>query len=77
MKFNPTGPDPAAEQRLPAELRYRPRPSGQHGILTTGLFGKADVTYVTSHLEIAPGANLVFTRSEQVGYFNAYPTPRK
>ena len=73
-RFSVAGPEPGVAEALPSDQRYF---GGQTETITlnqSGRFWNANITYVATHTEIAPGMTLVATRSPYIGYFTRYPS---
>lgn len=73
MPFDATGTDPHVVDKLPIEQRYFRGEKTKFTFHSSGRFWKANVKFVEDHVEIAPGINLIATRSPFLGYFSRYP----
>jgi len=71
--FKFTGREPEVVAELPVEQRYFGGQEPPTHIRTSGRFWDAQVEFVGSPTEIAPGVHLVPTRSELLGTFSRYP----
>ncbi len=71
--FDAMGMDPHAVEGLPDEQRYFGGEKTRFTFQSSGRFWNANVEFVKEHFEIAPGINLIATRSPFVGYFTRYP----
>ena len=68
------GPDPEAAAALPPEQRYFGTGATQVNLTPSGRFYRAtNVEYLRENLEVAPGIQIIFTRSPYLGGFNGYP----
>jgi 7,8-dihydropterin-6-yl-methyl-4-(beta-D-ribofuranosyl)aminobenzene 5'-phosphate synthase len=73
LPFDATGTDASAVDALPEEQRYFGGEKSKFTFQSSGRFWKANVEFISDHQEIAPGINLVATRSPYMGYFSRYP----
>ena len=73
LPFDATGPDPAVAEKLPREQRYFGGEKSRFTFNSSGRFWKANVEFVAENREIAPGIQLIATRSPYMGYFSRYP----
>jgi 7,8-dihydropterin-6-yl-methyl-4-(beta-D-ribofuranosyl)aminobenzene 5'-phosphate synthase len=68
------GPDPSAAEKLPVQERYFGSTEKERIVVPSGRFYTAkNVEYLSKNLEVAPGINLVATKSPYLGGFNGYP----
>jgi 7,8-dihydropterin-6-yl-methyl-4-(beta-D-ribofuranosyl)aminobenzene 5'-phosphate synthase len=73
LPFDATGTDPEAVANLPLDQQYFRGEKTKFVFDSSGRFRHADVRFVKEHREVAPGVNLIVTRSPFVGYFTRYP----
>jgi 7,8-dihydropterin-6-yl-methyl-4-(beta-D-ribofuranosyl)aminobenzene 5'-phosphate synthase len=73
-KFSVAGPEPDVANSLPVDQRYFGGAKEEFTLDQSGRFWKANVVYVGTHTEIAPGVTLIATRSPFMGYFTRYPS---
>ena len=73
LPFDVKGKEPQQVRALPKEERYFQGKKTKFRFKQGGAFAEANVDYVGEHRELAPGINLIFTRSKFLGYFSAYP----
>lgn len=71
--FDATGQDSTAREALPEYMQYFGGSKTKFLINQSGRFWKADIEFVKSSKEIAPGIRLVATNSPYMGYFSGYP----
>ena len=74
LTMDVTGPETDAASRLERRRRYFAGLQTKFDIQRSGRFWKADVEYVADHKEIAPGIDLIATKSPFIGYFTRYPS---
>lgn len=73
VPFDATGQEPSIADSLPLELRYFQGGATKFNIKQSGRFWKANVEFIKTSKEIAPGIRLITTASPYMGYFNRYP----
>lgn len=73
MPFDATGQDAAIGDSLPAHMRYFDGGPTRFLIAQSGRFWHANVEYVKTSGELAPGIRLIATNSPYMGYFSCYP----
>ena len=73
MPFDVTGTDPDAGEDLPVDQQYFQGEKTTFTFDSSGRFRDANVEFVSGHMNVAPGVDLVATRSPFVGYFSRYP----
>lgn len=73
VPFDATGQEPSIGDSLPKEMRYFGGGATKFSIKQSGRFWEANVEYVKTSKEIAPGIKLIATTSPFLGYFNRYP----
>ncbi|WP_416668781.1 MBL fold metallo-hydrolase [Egbenema bharatensis] len=67
-------PEPDAAEALPPEQRYFGSTDPQRYVVPSGRFyGATNVEYLNDDLEVAPGIQIIATRSPYLGGFNGYP----
>ena len=74
VDFSVAGREPDAAEKLPKEQRYFNGDKETFAFNQSGRFWKADVEFIESHREIAPGLTLIATSSPYMGYFTRYPS---
>jgi 7,8-dihydropterin-6-yl-methyl-4-(beta-D-ribofuranosyl)aminobenzene 5'-phosphate synthase len=73
VPFDATGQEPAVKDSLPVEMRYFDGGDTKFLIKQSGRFWNANIEYVKSSKEIAPGLKVISTSSPYMGYFSCYP----
>ena len=71
--FDATGQDTAARDALPEHMQYFGGGKTKFQIKQSGRFWNANIEFVKTSMEIAPGMRLVATNSPYMGYFSGYP----
>ncbi|AEE51669.1 MBL fold metallo-hydrolase [Haliscomenobacter hydrossis] len=73
VPFDATGQDTTARDALPVHMRYFGGGKTKFQIMQSGRFWHANIEFVKTSVEIAPGMRLVATNSPFMGYFSGYP----
>jgi 7,8-dihydropterin-6-yl-methyl-4-(beta-D-ribofuranosyl)aminobenzene 5'-phosphate synthase len=73
IPFDASGREPQINDSLPSHMLYFHGDKQKFTIDQSGRYWNADVEYVRSSKEIAPGLNLITTLSPYMGYFSCYP----
>ena len=71
--FDATCQEPEKVADLPTEQKYFQGQKTKFTFNQSGRFWKANVEFVKESMQIAPGINLITTRSPFIGYFTSYP----
>ena len=74
IPFNLSGSDPGIEDSLEAHMKYFGGNYQEYQFRQTGRFWKANIQFISESTKIAPGISLIATTSQNMGYFNSYPT---
>jgi 7,8-dihydropterin-6-yl-methyl-4-(beta-D-ribofuranosyl)aminobenzene 5'-phosphate synthase len=73
LPFDVSGTDANAAKDLPVDQQYFRGEKTKFTFRSSGRFRNANVKFIDAHTEIAPGINLIATRSPFMGYFSRYP----
>lgn len=73
VPFDATGREPEVRDSLPLHEQYFNGGSTKFTIQQSGRFWNANIEFVKTSREIAPGLHLIATSSPYMGYFSCYP----
>ena len=74
IPFDVSGSDSGIEDSLETHMKYFGGNYKDYQFTQTGRFWNANVIFTRESTEIAPGISLITTTSQNMGYFNTYPS---
>ena len=74
IPFDLSGADSGVEDSLETHMKYFGGKYKDYQFKQTGRFWKANIAFIRESTEIAPGISLIATTSQNMGYFNRYPS---